>query len=207
MREDAALAFRTNENAGTKVLHMLAAALAAVPEARRPGLHLVGHSAGSILFGRLLESLTSSPDLSSLRFENLILFAPACTHDLFEESIKPSLVKQRVSELVHFLLDDGTERDDSVAMIYRKSLLYLVSRSYQAKGEIVPIMGMQKHLDKLPVDGVQNRIKTFNTADHPDKTTSKKHGEFDNDVATMNSMLSFVLGTDPVRPFKRSDLE
>jgi len=208
MRGDAELAFRNPENAGTRVLQTLAAALAAVPSLRRPSLHLVGHSAGSILFGKLLERLGSSSEFGDVRFKNLILFAPACTHDLFKESIKPSLKDRRVSRLVHFLLDDDTERDDSVAKIYRKSLLYLVSRSYQRKGEVVPIMGMQKYLRQLPLDGVaKSRIKTFNTADHPNKTSSTEHGGFDNDVATMNSMLRFVLGKDPVRPFRRADLK
>ena len=46
-------------------------------------LHLVGHSAGSILLGRLLPELYRW----GLKVNTFTLYAPACTLDLFEANI------------------------------------------------------------------------------------------------------------------------
>jgi hypothetical protein len=94
-----------------------------------------------------------------------------------------------------------------VAHIYRKSILYLVSRSYQAKGRVVPIMGLQEYLPQLPTDGIKNRIRTYNTLDNRSITSSASHAGFDNDMNTMNSILREVLGKDPTRPFTKEDLQ
>jgi hypothetical protein len=209
MRSDADIAFAGPRNAGTIVLETLKQELMSVPEGRRPKLHLVGHSAGSILFGHLLarlQSLGSGGTNDVLSFENLVLFAPACTHRFFQRSIKPTLASRLVGSLTHLHLDDKTERDDNVAQVYRKSLLYLVSRSYQQKGRVVPLMGMAKHLKQLPVQGVANRVRSYNNSDHPDWTESRTHGGFDNDERSMNNMLRVVLGRKPKRKFSKEDL-
>jgi hypothetical protein len=202
MISDAELAFEENK-AGTKTLTMLSATLKTLPEEKRPRLHLVGHSAGSIWFSHLLDRWKK---VDAPPIDTLILFAPACTHQLFEDRIRPALRGGRVVQhLHHFILDDKTECDDNVALVYRKSLLYLVSRSYQKRGEVVPLMGMEKYLP-LPDQGVHKRLSTYNTRDNPDVTKSSSHGGFDNDGATMNSMLRFVLGAEPERSFQDSDL-
>jgi hypothetical protein len=202
MLSDAELAFQS-DRAGASVLQMLCEALRT--SERKPQLHLVGHSAGSVWFGELLRSWQ---DVGGPPIENLVLFAPACTHGFFASHIKPALQNQLVNALHHFLLDDKTERADNVAQIYRKSLLYLVSRSYQKKGQVVPIMGMAKYLDKLETDGVEDRVHPHSTDQEPRWTASTSHGGFDNDPQTMNAMLALVVGENNVRrPFEPVDLE
>ena len=95
-----------------------------------------------------------------------------------------------------------------MAAIYRKSLLYLVSRAYQKKGEVVPLMGMARYLEDLPDDGVVSRLHHYDNVKNPRKTTSTKHGRFDNDEPTMNSLLEIILGEEPsdTRKFTQDDL-
>jgi hypothetical protein len=182
----------------------LSEALKRLPEGDRPRLHLVGHSAGSIWLGHLLQQWSR---YGNLPIDNLILFAPACTHEFFVSHIKPALSSALVKEMHHFLPDDEAEQEDDVAQIYRKSLLYLVSRSYQQKDRVVPLLGMAKHLADLPIGDIKDRVKTYTTAERPDVTASTTHGGFDNDVITMNSHLKLVLGREPDRPFKSEDLQ
>ena len=214
MQDDAKAAFakpgrrRDPGGAGARLLRVLCEELSAPGATPRPQIHLVGHSAGSIFFAHLLARQETDPELCpGLTFDNLVLFAPACTAELYNSKIYPALVDRRVERLAHYHLDDDTEQDDDVGSIYRKSLLYLVSRSYQQKGEVVPIMGMAKYLKKLKTAGVESRIVNRNPEDHPTETRSKSHGGFDNDLATMTGMLATVLGHAPRRRFKAGDME
>ncbi len=199
MTDDADLAFRKTANAGTQTLRFLAKALKALPSAKRPRLHMMGHSAGSIWLGHLLRRWQA---LKGLPVESLQLFAPACTMDFYRNQIKASLGSSKLKALTHYYLDDATERDDNVAVIYGKSLLYLVSRAYQSKQGTVPLMGMEKHWG----DESHNRITSYNTRDNPDRTGSDSHGGFDNDIVTMNQALSVILKGEPLRPFTEEDL-
>jgi len=202
MRTDADLAFQ-DSRAGTHTLATLARLLNKLPAAKHPKLHLVGHSAGSIWHGHLLDRWMR---LNAPPIENLMLFAPACTHELFDRNIRTALAAGLVGKLHHFLLDDRSERDDNVVAVYRKSLLYLVSNSYQKHNSVEPIMGMQTFLEKLPVIGIQNKITTYITNENMDKTASTSHGGFDNDEKTMNAMLELVLGKSPSRRFSKAEL-
>jgi hypothetical protein len=205
MLSDAELAFAPR-GAGTTLLTALASELAPLPAARRPKLHLVGHSAGGVLFGRLLTSWRALPGTAAFPFENLVLFAPACTHEFFGEHYLPALQARAVNQFHHMLLDDDHERDDSVA-IYRKSVLYLVSRSYQKEGTEVPILGMEKFLGDLDTSGVPaSRVHHHLASDRPPRTATARHTEFDSDLLTMNSTLEIVLGRKPVRPFRPEEM-
>ncbi len=137
-----------------------------------------------------------------------MLLAPACTHDFFHSKLKPAMASHAVRDLHHFHLDDETERDDTVAEIYRKSLLYLVSHAFQKKGEVVPLLGMGKYLGDLDTDGIKSRMHNYNDADDPGKTTSSAHGGFDNDKTTMDSMLEIFVGDlSDAKKFKSDELE
>lgn len=202
MRDDAQLAFRTPDNAGSATMAALAAELAAVGAAA-PRLHLAAHSAGSVLFGHLLAAAGAPP------VENLILFAPACTVDFFQAAIRPALQAEKLRRLHHFHLDDRREQDDNVGKVYRKSLLYLVANALEDRKRTVDILGMEKFwnplYEKLPAE-LRARIAAFNPRDHGQRTSSNSHGGFDNDVPTMNSLLEIVLGGKPPRPFKPEDM-
>ncbi len=202
MRTDADIAFQ-DTRAGSHTLSTLARQLGKLSASKRPKLHLVGHSAGSIWHGHLLERWRA---LDGPPIEDLTLFAPACTHELFDTKIRVALAAGVVGKLHHFLLDDTTEKGDNVVAVYRKSLLYLVSNSYQKHNSVEPIMGMQKFLEKLPVTGIQNKIATYVTNRDVDRTASTSHGGFDNDEKTMNAMLELVLGGAPTRRFSKAEL-
>jgi hypothetical protein len=206
MRSDAELAFAAQANAGSKVAEMLHKTVSALPPNRRPKLHLVGHSAGSIFLGCLLERWgTLANGGPPIDFRNLILFAPACTHDFFRDNIRPALQNNVVKGCHHFHLDDKRERGDNVAHVYHKSLLYLVSRSYQERGSEVPIMGMARYRGKLPRVPA-NPVRHHATDAKDPMTRSTSHGGFDNDATTMNSMLRLVLGKNPSPKFTDEEL-
>lgn len=200
MRTDAAIAFTTPQKAGRVILETMLEEIQQLPETNRPKLHLAGHSAGSLLLGYLLtdwRNLQAASASERIAFESLSLFAPACSHGFFKGYLKPALESHHVGDLYHFHLDDEAETHDNVAQIYRKSLLYLVSRAYEKKGEVVPLMGMAKYLEGLSTDGVVSRIHDYDNIKNPRKTTSTKHGRFDNDERTMNSLLEIILGEPP----------
>ena len=181
-------------------------------------LHLVGHSAGSIFLAHLLEVLaeTGTP------VKSLTLLAPACTLDLFEAKIAPRL-GNLIERFGLFNLTDAVERDDSVAA-YHKSLLYLVSESFEQRHR-APLLGMEafvapskKALDALPEAQRRQvaRVKRLLGAPLQDNgktvirahnlpagvkldSCSTSHGGFDNDEATLNSMLRIITGRQKLK--------
>ena len=208
MRTDAEIAFtRDREAAGTHFIGTLISKLKAAGQ-KAPVIHLVCHSAGSIWMGHLLERWAA---LGGPAIEQLILFAPACTMGFFGETIAPAVRAGKLGRLIHVRLDDERERDDDVAKVYRKSLLYLVSRSFQDKNSVVPLMGMemfQGHLDqKISAAGISGKYKEYNTQDNVAVSDAQSHGGFDNDIVTMNSMLKWVLGKNPARKFDEESLK
>jgi len=114
-------------------------------------IHIVGHSAGSIILGWLLELLSTreynAPDGASRKLAGNIasahLYAPACTVQFANRHWAPhDTVMQR---LFMHILADNRERDDNVAAIYRKSLLYLVSDALEPD-ERTPVLGLENVL-------------------------------------------------------------
>ena len=113
--------------------------------AQRPGLeiHLIGHSAGAIVLGAMLPLLAQA----GLKAATLRLFAPACTLSFALDYYKPAVENGTLDArrwILH-VLSDRNELDDSVGP-YRKSLLYLVSRSFEDLHK-TPLMGMAKAFD------------------------------------------------------------
>jgi pimeloyl-ACP methyl ester carboxylesterase len=181
-------------------------------------LHLVGHSAGCIFLAHLLEVLaeTGTP------VKSLTLFAPACTLDLFEAKIARRL-GTLIERFALFNLTDAVERDDSVAA-YHKSLLYLVSESFEQRHR-APLLGMEafvappkKALDAQPEAQRRQvaRVKRLLGAPLQDNgktvirahnlpagvkldSCSTSHGGFDNDEATLNSMLRVITGRQKLK--------
>lgn len=186
---------------GLKAMKVLAGAL----EGSGIGLHLVAHSAGSVLMGHLLKAL------DALKRRDLVnsctLFAPACTVDFFEQHYRPRLAanaaRTRIPTLDIYNLTDKLERDDSVAGIYRKSLLYLVSNAFERSGER-PVLGMQKFAKAL--DLPDNVAITYSNG-KGDVTRSETHGGFDNDARTLNATLARILGHAPEEPFTDAEVE
>ncbi len=180
-------------------------------------LHLVGHSAGSIFLAPMLPLLRRA----GLSARSCTLWAPACTHQDFEDYYQPALTAGRggaraLEQLALFMLTDAAEQDDNCALIYNKSLLYLVSHALERESRIpadpahpgVPLLGMAKFLDpahpdyrpafskRLGACGVE-LITAPNDEPEGALTASKasRHGDFDNDKRTVLATFARILGS------------
>ncbi len=200
------------QGAGSETLAVWMTELARNNTARLK-IHLCGHSTGAILLARLLEVLE---DLApGLRIASCTLFAPAASVGLFETHYYPYLIappRQFGIDRMRVLnLNDRLEQDDTVGGVYRKSLLYLVSRAFEERPPEA-LLGMQVHADELmnkdKMDAVADRF-AFDYADgRPSGVTeSVSHGGFDNDAASMNTLLRNILESQPAHPFDRQTLD
>ena len=192
--------------AGRKVLKAFIDVIQAKAYPRK--LHLVGHSTGAILMAWLLKELkrTKAP----LRVASCSLMAPAATMALFQTHVAPLLNKSGlgIDDFGIYNLSEALELDDNVGKVYRKSLLYLVSRAFEEKPR-APLLGMMVYAGQekgLPAKSV------FVSRGKPSEetgvlTASSSHGGFDNDPATMNHILSRVLGGKPKMPFTAESLK
>lgn len=106
-------------------------------------IHIIGHSAGSIILGYFVD-LLSARGLGE-QLKSVHLYAPACTVQFANRHYAPhaSLMKR----MYLHILSDRNERDDNVAKIYRKSLLYFVSNALDGD-QRTPLLGMDNVRDK-----------------------------------------------------------
>ncbi|WP_179957575.1 C1 family peptidase [Exilibacterium tricleocarpae] len=157
-------------------------------------IHLVGHSAGALLLAYLLERLGAGP--ASRRIATCSLMAPACTVADFHQYYRPLLGTGRatfgIDDMTVYNLSDRLERDDSVAGVYRKSLLYLVSTAFEASGNTA-LLGMEKYSTALHGSELEFIYSEGSGGAEP-LTHSETHSGFDNDPATMNNILMRMLG-------------
>jgi len=140
-------------------------------------IHLVGHSAGSIVHGHLLNLLAAR----KLSVSTCSLYAPACSLEFAESTYRPAIendILARENFHIH-LLSDARERDDNVAGIYRKSLLYLVARAFETRHK-TPLLGMAASLDSAYFIGKKTRDGQWNEAT----------------IATLKSWNQFYWGKD-----------
>lgn len=181
-------------------------------------LHIVGHSAGSIFAAHALPLLASL----GLPLKSVQFLAPAIRVDTFRNRVLPGVEAGHTPLPSLYLLSDKLERDDTVGP-YGKSLLYLVSNAFEGTRD-VPILGMKACLDAddelaqlfgglvdgrpalvvsegIPIDPAQEPAVVAQGA-----SVSHSHGGFDNDCATMNSVLTRVLDGAPRRLFTARDL-
>ena len=171
-------------------------------------IHMIGHSAGSILLGGLVDRIASGSN--AVPIETCTLWAPACTMDVYQNQYLPSIHSGAIRNFTLFTLTDKAERDDTCANIYHKSLLYLVSNAFEPalqkapflrerNGE--PLLGMAKFVSKLPAtqrkwDWVQ--APNVNPNSSLGASGAKAHGAFDDDPATLASTLGRIAGAAKV---------
>jgi hypothetical protein len=172
-------------------------------------LHVVGHSAGSIFATHALPHLTSL----GVPFRTFQLMAPAVRIDEFETYALPFIGAGSCPRPTLYVLDAASEVDDTVGP-YGKSLLWLVSNAFEDRRG-TPLLGMLNCLDAAaglkknlaqPVDGLPGLVIAGGRGIPGAESGAKTHGGFDNDAATMNSVLHRILGAPPGRPFDRRDL-
>src|SRR5438105_1211792 len=168
-------------------------------------VHLIGHSAGSILHGGFISRLAAASP-QAVPIETCTLWAPACTMDLFRADYLPSLKSGHIKAFAAYTMTDKAERDDNCANIYHKSLLYLVSNAFEEPQQSAPffrerngtpILGMAKFISQLTAsqrawDWVQ--APNANPPTSVDASTAHSHGGFDDDAATLASTLARIVG-------------
>jgi hypothetical protein len=214
MKQDARVAFdgSTEYDGGFKGLLPLLKGIDGAQAAMRPKVHLVGHSAGSIVLGYLLTAL-SRFQLANLDLCGIHLMAPACTVDFFNAHYKPYINGSGALPLKDkvylYDLSDPLEVSDTVSssavpfLGYSHSLLYLVSRAYE-EAPNTPIAGMQHYVSGMPNQGA--RMKIDYSAKGNTVTASTSHGGFDNDAPTLTTIMSRILGKSVSKPPVPSEL-
>ena len=211
MKRDAEAGF-LKQGVGTETVNIFAQEVnKLMKKGRKIKFHFAGHSTGAVLFGYLLKGMKNH----NIQFETVSLLAPACNIDLFSEAHLPVLegkTKIKINDFRVYNLRDRLERKDVVgsSLVYRKSLLYLVSNSFEkSKGSTTvwqsekPLLGMEKFEDDF------NKLNKDIDFVYSNGTTSKEtksltHGGFDNDPQTMNDILKPVLKVQRVK-YKFSD--
>jgi len=166
-------------------------------------LHVLAHSAGSILLAHAVEHLCSL----GIPFKTLQFFAPAIRIDEFKQYALPAIKDGRCPKPTMYMLTEQQELDDEVGP-YGRSLLWLVSNAFEDQRG-TPLLGMKSCFKHEPAlrRQFEEVIESAppNTAGAP--CTSQTHGGFDNDAPAMNAVLTRILGKKPQFPFEARDLD
>ena len=152
-------------------------------------LHLIGHSAGSIVHSYVVKTLCKL----GWKFESVNFMAPAVRVDVFQDCIAPALKNGRVKRLNQFHLSDDIEQKDPTCKAilgYSRSLLYLVSQSFEG-GVETPILGMEKYFGAIASQGLPG-VQAWTAPGAQSKSTT--HGGFDDDATTMASVIALIKG-------------
>ncbi|CAN5485068.1 hypothetical protein BH10PSE17_BH10PSE17_03570 [soil metagenome] len=221
MKDNAGLAFAAGRGG-----ELLLQALSSLGETWGDDLevHLIGHSAGSIILGHMLSAMTSQlgpvheAKLAD-RLKSIHLYAPACTVAFANQHYASNA--DVMSKLHLHTLSDKVERSDNVGMVYRKSLLYLVSNALESDLR-TPILGLDSIYDEsytgwngtsdtgealmkwrraAEESGVKSKRRSLIDKDQVTTATigSKAveiraaHGSFDNDIDVVSGTLCSVI--------------
>ena len=195
-------------------------------------VHLIGHSAGSILIGHLLGRLGGAKPVRATSCE---LYAAACSSGFAVQHYGAAAQAGVLSldSLRLHVLTDANERNDGLPSaeqdIYGKSLLYLVSRALDDVRK-QPLLGMERALvkpDRAWVDDqwaappnadVAAWLKLWpagallNRVTSPTVRTTKtghqidaSHGSFDNNIDIITGTLERIRGSGLVAPMEWLD--
>lgn len=165
---------------------------------------LIGHSAGSIAICNMLAA-AEEQDLE-VDIRHIIFLAPACTSRLFYNQIvtKPDNYQ---SFRMFTMADEFETQDQLVTKLYTHSLLYFISGVLEDDVDI-PIAGMIRHAtgespydddylkaihDFLFAPGANRLVLSKTTSSQPGfRSHSVKHGDFDDDQLTRESLRTLV---------------
>lgn len=148
-------------------------------------MHFVGHSAGSIVASFMIDRLAQE----GMAFESVSFMAPAVKLATFDEHVRPHLASGVVKRYQQFHLTDHAEQDDGSCGAYCRSLLYLVSESFEG-GSTTPILGMEKFFA-----GYAAKLPNTTAYSSPGPlSSSTTHGGFDDDAGTRAQIVKFILG-------------
>ena len=167
-------------------------------------LHVVAHSAGSILFAHAIEHLCSL----GIPFKTLQFFAPAIRIDEFKQYALPHIQSGACPKATLYHLSEQQELDDEVGP-YGRSLLWLVSNAFEEQRG-TPLLGMKEFLKSeaaLKSAAFNEIIESAGPGVKDAECNTTSHGGFDNDAATMNAVLTRILGKKPKPAFEGRDLD
>ena len=156
-------------------------------------LHLIGHSAGSILHSHVVERMGGA----GWNFESVNFMAPAVRLDTFREKVLPAIKSGKIKRYNQLHLSDDMEQKDPTCkpiLGYSRSLLYLVSQSFE-KGQITPILGMEKYFNGSIAPLKLRNVHAYAAPGNETKSTT--HGGFDDDATTIASVVAIILGKIP----------
>lgn len=172
-----------------------------------------GHSAGSIFHAYWLPKLVAS----RLPVQELFLLAPAANITLFTEKLRNLISSQdAIRHCSMFTMTEAAERRDHVIHLYRKSLLYFVSRACEARKN-EPILGMVENLRADPemrefwgldahhAAAAELILSPSGNSTGTRAANSTAHGDFDNDPDTLNSLVRRITGNSALAPFNESN--
>lgn len=174
-------------------------------------LHAVGHSAGSIFHSYTIPAATKA----GMEFDTLQLLAPAIRADEFKQRLQPQLEATGVHACTMFTMLDFFEERDVCAIPllqdYGRSLLKLIYYSLEDV-QRTPILGLETVLRDDPALSSLFRIGSApgrheiiwsksNSSTGRSASQATSHGGFDNDRATMESVMRRVIGRDEIVPF------
>ncbi len=187
--------------AGTGLLEELAALESSVPV-------LVGHSAGALYVCNFLAKADAL--LPEGRDFDVVLLAPACDFQTMERALTQH--GHRLRHLRIFCMKDEVERKDRLLLpVYPHSLLYFVSGVLESRADW-PLLGMERfHSNReqfsspeFPeIESVRAELEgrpdstVWSVANGRAGLTSEavRHGDFDDDGATLNSLACFISET------------
>jgi hypothetical protein len=202
MKQDTVDAFGNDpqQYGGTAFLDTLKAYLAG---GQRPRITLVGHSTGAISICHLLRHADAlfPPDVTF----DIVFLAPAVTFKLFAETIRT--YGRRFASLRLFgMLDEVERADQLVPLVYPHSLLYFVSGLLEDEPD-TPLVGMKRYYTGAPpydhpkvLAGLEFLLAKPERTVWSKTTTgsaglissAEKHGDFDNDVDTLESLRHII---------------
>ena len=175
----------------------------------------MGHSAGAIFHTHFVPRLIED----ELEVDSLALLAPAVRIDLFKELLVPHLESGKVRVFEMYSMDQEAERDDDLIKtlgvpVYGKSLLYLVSGAFEPEQD-AEILGLQERFENddvvkalFPPHGTHRlELSHAKGKPHNPATRARKHGCFDNDDATLQSVFKTIVGTSAALSFPVKDVE
>lgn len=204
MKKDAKVAFQAKGD-GLNAVNRFIKHLSAATGKPKKKIHLCGHSTGSIIIAHLLNALQNR----NVEIATCSLLAPAVSAKLFNAHYLPiyqNKKKLKIKMLHMYNLSAHLEGDDHVVQAYQKSLLYLVSNSFEHDGPGTPLIGLQKFSEHITEANGMPKIY-YSDGRTGSITRSQSHGGFDNDPYTMNHVLRSILGTAPSQPFSKVELD
>ncbi len=208
MKKDAKVAF-SKSGAGTETILLFLNAFSKLSKGKQKKIHIVGHSTGAILFAYMLKTFSNH----KIIIESVSLLAPACRVALYNKTYLPILRNKtnlKINKMFIYNLKDKLERDDTVGMVYRKSLLYLVSNAFESKErpkvKSAALLGMENFSRNIKTAN-NNPTIFYSNGLSGNKSRASTHGGFDNDYVTMNHILKNILGKTPKVKFTKENLK